>query len=258
MGLFAIKVMVKGFLDKESVSSKSFASYVRQYAHDPDIQFFAQRWHAISQPMPSDERIQFSTEPWAKELDRLCEIVLKANRRSTRFMKVDTAEGGEAVSQLVLPSSASKQLQKLPLPDKMEYSSLKSEDTDESSSFPSPPFIQNQYSEQELGFFNLAFPPQPSADLGNESELEEGNGKQPRLLTSAVDISTPGDGKKIIYKSLATSLGFLPLHESNESFNESELGPLLKPVAEESYLAEDRHSVVESSHVEEKTEITQG
>lgn len=149
MGLFAIKVMVKGFLNQDSVSSKSFTSYVRQHAHDPEIQFFAQRWLAISYPMPSDERIQFSTEPWAKELDRLCEIVVKSNRRSTRLMKVDTDESGNGTPKLVLPSTTSKRQLVLPQGDKLVYSSLKSEDTEDSESFPSSPF-QPKLSSSEL------------------------------------------------------------------------------------------------------------
>ena len=140
MGLFAIKVMVRQFLDQESVSSKSFASFVRQHANDPDIKFFAQRWVAISQPMPSDERIQFSTEPWAKELDRICDIIVKSDRRSTRLLTVHPADGGDTGVKVVLQGSATKLPSLTPRTDKVVYSSLKSEDTDESSSFPNSPY----------------------------------------------------------------------------------------------------------------------
>jgi hypothetical protein len=140
MGLFAIKVMIKGFLDQDSVSSKSFASYVRQHADDPDIQFFAKRWLAISHPMPSDERIQFSTEPWAKELDRLCEIIVKSNRRSTRVMAADTVSDAVTPAKVVLHQSTSKQSIGIPKTVKPVYSSLKTEDTEDSTSFPSSPY----------------------------------------------------------------------------------------------------------------------
>jgi len=144
MGLFAIKVMIKGFLDQDSVSSKSFASYVRQHADDPDIQFFAKSWLAISQPMPSDERIQFSTEPWAKELDRLCEIVVKSNRRSTRVMAADTVSDAVTPAKVVLHQSTSKQSIGIPKTVKPVYSSLKTEDTEDSTSFPSSPYQPKQ------------------------------------------------------------------------------------------------------------------
>ena len=169
-------MIVRQFLDQKSLSSKSFASFVRQCAHDPDIQFFAQRWHAISQPKPSDERIQFSTEPWAKELDQICEMILKENRRSTRFVKVDAREDHQGVSTLVLPSNSTMQRQSLPQTDKLEYSSLRTEDTDDSSSFPSPPMSQNKDSELSEEFFEPALSSQQISGYFNNAAEQEKEG----------------------------------------------------------------------------------
>ncbi len=271
MGLFAIKVMVKGFLDQDSVSSKSFASFVRQHADDPDIQFFAKRWLAISQPMPSDERIQFSTEPWAKELDRLCDIVMKSNRRSTRVMKADTADGtaGGAVTpaKVVLHQSTSKQSLGIPKTVKVVYSSLKSEDTEDSTSFPSSPYQPKQSSSSssasagaarlypslasEQAPESLLVPVSPKlSDYFNEVSQQD----DPDSALSAQSTMSPANEKTIPmslgarFRSQLSELSrsVLPSLESEASLQENDRKSLLNDVSEES------DQVIQSSHMEEK------
>ena len=255
MGLFAIKVMIRQFLDQDSLSSKSFASFVRQNAHDPDIQFFAQRWHAISHPFPSDERIQFSTEPWAKELDTLCEIIIKSNRRSTRLMKVDTAEGGGSVTKLVLPTSTSKQPQELPQADKVIYSSLKSEDTDDSSSFPSSPYhpkqssssstasvgaaplVTTQVSEQPPELLVVPESPKLSDYFNNVSEQDDSDtafSAQSTLSPANENKTVMSLGEKFKSQLSALSHSTLPSFESDASLNQSEKTRLLNNTEESS------------------------
>ena len=248
MGLFAIKVMVKGFLDQESVSSKSFASFVRQHADDPDIQFFAKRWLAISQPMPSDERIQFSTEPWAKELDRLCEIVVKSNRRSTRVMVVDTVDGAVTPAKVVLHQSTSKQSIAIPKTAQPVYSSLKSEDTEDSTSFPSSPYQPKQSSSSSSASVGAArLYPSLASEQAPESLLvpvspklsdyfnEVSQQDDPDSAHSAQSTMSPPNEKTIPmsmgarFKSQLSALSrsVLPSLESEASLNQSEKTRLL-------------------------------
>ena len=259
MGLFAIKVMVKGFLDQESVSSKSFASYVRQHAYDPDIQFFAKSWLAISHPMPSDKRIQFSTEPWAKELDRLCEIVVKSNRRSTRVMKVEAADGAPdgavTPAKVVLHHSTSKLSLTVPKTIKVVYSSLKSDDTEDSTSFPSSPYQPKQpsssssssavearlypslASEQTPESFLVPVSPKLSDYFNVLSQQDD-----PDSALSAQSTMSPENDKTIPmslgakFKSQLSALSrsVLPSLDSEASLNQSEKTSLLNNTGEPS------------------------
>ena len=259
MGLFAVKVMVKGFLDQDSVSSKSFASYVRQHAHDADIQFFAKSWLAISQPMPSDERIQFSTEPWAKELDRLCEIVVKSNRRSTRVMTADTAtgtaDGTVTPAKVVLHQSTSKQSLGIPKTVQVVYSSLKSEDTEDSTSFPSSPYQPKQSSSSSSASAGAArLYPSFASEQAPESVLVPVSPKlsdyfndvsqqdDPDSALSAQSTMSPANEKTIPmslgarFKSQLSALSrsVLPSLESEASLNQSEKTSLLNNIGESS------------------------
>jgi hypothetical protein len=267
MGLFAIKVMIKGFLDQDSVSSKSFASYVRQHADDPDIQFFAKSWLAISQPMPSDERIQFSTEPWAKELDRLCEIVVKSNRRSTRVMAADTVNDPVTAAKVVLHLSTSKQSIGIPKTVKPVYSSLKTEDTEDSTSFPSSPYQPKQSSSSssasagaarlypslasEQAPESLLVPVSPKlSDYFNEVSQQD----DPDSALSAQSTLSPTNEKTIPmsmgarFRSQLSALSrsVLPSLESEDSLNQSEKTRLLNNAEETS------NDLSESQPTEEK------
>ncbi len=259
MGLFRVKLMVKQFLDQESVSSKSFASFVRQHADDPDIQFFAKSWLAISQPMPSDERIQFSTEPWAKELDRLCDIVVKSNRRSTRVMAADiadgTADGTVTPAKVALHQSISKLSLGIPKTDKPVYSSLKSEDTQDSTSFLSSPYQLKQPSSSssasagaarlypslasEQAPESLLVPVSPKlSDYFNEVSQQD----DPDSALSAQSILSPINEKTIPmslgarFKSQLSGISrtVLPSLESEASLNQSEKSRLLNNTEETS------------------------
>ncbi len=255
MGLFAVKVMVKNFLDQDSLSSKSFASYVRQHADDPDIQFFAKSWLAISHPMPSDERIQFSTEPWAKELDRLCEIVVKSNRRSTRMMSVEQVDGSVTPAKMVLPQSTSKLSLRIPKTVDVAYSSLKSEDTDDSSSFPSSPYQPKQSSSSssasvsEAPFIparasgqvpdSLVVPRSPQLSDYFNLVLEHDNSDaalstQSTLSPTNENKSAISVGEKFKSKISEFSRSFLPSIGSDASLNQSEKTRLLTTAEESS------------------------
>jgi len=264
MALYSIKLIVKNFLNQDNTSSKSLANFLRQHAIDPDVQFFAKRWVAITLPTMTDERIQFSTEPWAKELDRICEIIVKSNRRSTQLKPIDSSVAEEVSAQIVSQRCGSK-TQVLPKSDKVVYSSLNSEDTDDTSSFPSSPYQSTQTRSSSTGsasaaplitghsfaqaseYVDPAFSKDPASDyLHNQSGQEEMDSAQSTL--SPVDINKLSFSlkDKFRYQPLATGSEFLPIEESDESFQPSERRPLLNDVSEES------DQVIQSSHMEEK------
>ncbi|CAM8646585.1 hypothetical protein MCEMSE6_02100 [Oxalobacteraceae bacterium] len=255
MGLFAVKVMIKQFLDQNSVSSKSFASFVRQNALDPDIQFFAQHWHAISHPFPTDERIQFLTEPWAKELDRICEIVIKSNRRSTRLTKVETVDGDETPAKAVLQQSTSKLSLGVPKTVNVVYSSLKSQDTEDFTSFPSSPY-QPKKSSSSSSASVVGAPLVPTRAFGQAPEplvvpespklsdyfnvVSEHSERDTEL--SAQSTLSPANETKIVMslgekfrsKLSALSRSTLPSLESDKSLNQSEKTRNFNDVSEHS------------------------
>ncbi len=255
MGLFAIKVMVKQFLAQDALSSKSFASFVRQNADDADIQFFAKHWHAISHPSPSDKRIQFSTEPWAKELDKICEIIIKSNRRSTRIMAVEEVDGAVTPAKVVLPQSTSKFSLTIPKTVDLAYSSLNSEDTDDSSSFPSSPFQHKQSSSSSSTSVGTAplvpaqvseQPPKPlvvpespklSDYFNNVSEQDDSD----TALSAQSTLSPANENKTVMslgekFKSQLSALSHstLPSFESYPSLNQIEKTRLLNNTEESS------------------------
>jgi len=258
MAFHSIKLIVKNFLNQENTSSKSLANFLRQHAFDADIQFFAKRWIAITLPKMTDERIQFSTEPWARELDRICEIIVKSNRRSTRVMAVDEGDGSVTPAKLVLPQSTAA---KLPLvSSKVVYSSFKTEDTDDSSSFPSPPpspykpkqssssssasvdaapLVSPQVCEQAKDDLMPVSPPQQDdsfAAYSAQSTLSPTN--EPKIRMSL--------GEKFKSLSSALSRNTLSALESGENLRQNEREPLLSDVSETSV------QLTESSQLEEK------
>jgi hypothetical protein len=262
------KSTVKKFLNQDVTTSKSLATFVRQNAHEPDLQFFAKRWIAITFPTMTDERIQFSTEPWAKELDRVCEIIVKANRRSTRVMAVDEVDGSVTPAKLVWPQTTPA---KLPLvTPKAEYSSLRMTDTtDDSSSFPPPPspYKPSQSSSSSSG---MTAAPRLFSTLDSkqspESPVDTGSPKlsdyfndvsqqdDPDSALSAQSTLSPTNepknpmslGAKFKSQLSALSRNVLSSFESDSSPQQNENEPLLNDVSEES------DQVIQSSHMEEK------
>ena len=264
MALYSIKLIVKNFLNQENTSSKSLASFLRQNAFDPDVQFFAKRWLAITLPKMTDERIQFSTEPWAKELDRICEIIVKSNRRSTQLKPIDSSSAEKLSAQMVSQRSGSKLLV-LPKLDKLVYSSLNSEDTDDTSSFPSSPYQSTKTRSSSTRSVNAAplitaptfvhasedldpvFPQnQESGYLHNGSEQEQMDSAQSTLSPTTVNKLTVAVNEKFEYQSMVTSRRFLPIQESDEGVENSEHQRLLNDVSEES------DQVIESTNGQEK------
>ena len=262
--VYAIKSIVKDFLNQNATSSKSLANFLRLHAFDPDIQFFAERWKAITFPKMTDERIQFSTESWAKELDRICEIIVKSNRRSTQLKPIDSS-GAEGVgAQMVSQGSGVKPLV-LPKPVVVVYSSLNSEDTDDTSSFPSSPYQSNQTRSssarsasaapliaghsfaQASHYLDPAIPQDPASDYWhNQSGQEEMDGAQSTLSPVDVNKLSFSLKDKFRYQPLATGTQFLPIEESDESLKRNERRPLLNDVFEES------DQMIQSSYKEEK------
>jgi hypothetical protein len=212
----------------------------------------------------TDERIQFSTEPWAKELDRICEIIVKSNRRSTQLKPIASSGAEEVSAQIVSQRSESKILV-LPKPDKLVYSSLNSEDTDDTTSFPSSPYQSAQIKSSSARSStaasllatptfahasensNTGFTKDPiSGDLQNESEQEGMDNAQSTLSPTAINKLSVALYEKFNYQSMVISSKFLPIQESDEAVENSERQPLLNDVPDES------EQVIENSNGDEK------
>ena len=147
--VFAVKMMIRGFLDQKNEQKKSFASVVRENSNDPDVLFFARRWVEILKPKslnekgkgPSKERIILNTESWAKEFDKICPMILKAQNRGYSMQPVAQNDGIDGRQPLYQRSSSlylksMPQLGTLPfsgLSEYLPYSSLIVDKEDESS-----------------------------------------------------------------------------------------------------------------------------
>lgn len=100
-----IKMLFKDYLEKKPSSKKTFADFIRQNGISPNVGYFAKRWLEISLPTPSDERIKLATESWAKELDRICPLLIKEQRRSARILpSVASVDDSEVQLQYRQPS----------------------------------------------------------------------------------------------------------------------------------------------------------
>lgn len=86
IAIFDTKELFKDYLKEKSSSKKSFADSIRKNGVSPYVVYFAQRWLEISLPTQSKERVKLSTESWAKELDRICPLLIREQRRSARIL----------------------------------------------------------------------------------------------------------------------------------------------------------------------------
>ena len=153
----------------------------------------------------------------------------------------------------------------MPKPDKLVYSSLNSEDTDDTSSFPSSPYqlaqIKSSSARSSTAASLLAVPTFPhtsensnpvftkdpiSDDLQNESEQEGLDNAQSTLSPTAINKLSVTLNEKFDYQSMAISRRFLPIQESDEGVENSEHQRLLNDVPDES------DQVIENSNGEEK------
>jgi hypothetical protein len=153
----------------------------------------------------------------------------------------------------------------LPKLDKLVYSSLNSEDTDDTSYFPSSPYQSTKTRSSSTRSVNAAplitaptfvqasedldpvFPQnQESGYLHNGSEQEQMDSAQSTLSPTTVNKLTVAVNEKFEYQSMVTSRRFLPIQESDEGVENSEHQRLLNDVSEES------DQVIESTNGQEK------
>lgn len=113
LAVYEMKQFLRTYRIMRLTESISFPEFLRNKSIGPNLYFFAKRWREISQPTPKDSRIHLNTEPWAKELDKICPLIEKEFRRSARV--VDGHQHSKhSQGWLVYPKSSQPSIPPLP------------------------------------------------------------------------------------------------------------------------------------------------
>lgn len=210
MAIFNTKEMFKNYVGKKSSSIKTFADFIRKNEISPYVAYFAKRWVEISLPTPSDKRIKLSTEPWAKELDRICPIIIKEQRRTVRILpSVENTDDNEA--HLQYRQSSHDNLPPLPLIIQPSHTNL-------------PPLtLKNQTSSSFVAYTRSDF------ESDKESSERGANSKQPQPQSyfSPMSPDTPED--KLALRRLITPSGSLPKFDLNVPYSSIHIGMPSQP-----------------------------
>jgi hypothetical protein len=86
LAVYEMKQLLRSYRTRRLTDTISFLEFLRVKGISSNIYFFAKRWQAISSPTKTENRIQLDTEPWAKEMDKICPIIEKLYRRSARII----------------------------------------------------------------------------------------------------------------------------------------------------------------------------
>ncbi len=201
IAVYEMKMLFKDYLLSKKSAKKPFSDFMRKHGIAPQVAYFAKRWLEISLPTQNDERIKFSTEPWAKELDRICPLIIKEQRRSSRILPTvsnDEASNvpGKVPGEVQLEYRLPIQVNLSPLPSLVDVQS-KSESgkVDDNNKPPQPQlnalspdtpddeFVWNRLfsSLEKLTKFNLDIPyssiqlGQPSSRIAEEPQIVVGH-----------------------------------------------------------------------------------
>ncbi|CAM8663483.1 hypothetical protein MCEMAEM21_00736 [Oxalobacteraceae bacterium] len=113
LAVYEMKQFLRTYRMMRLTENISFPEFLRKKSVGPNLYFFAERWREISQPTPTDRRIHLNTEPWAKELDKICPLIEKEFRRSARV--VDGHQRSKhSQGWLVYPKSSQPSIPPLP------------------------------------------------------------------------------------------------------------------------------------------------
>lgn len=226
LATFEIKMLFKAYLLERESGKINFSGFIRKNGVSQFVACFAKRWLEISLPTPNDERIQFSTEPWAKELDRICPLIIKEQRRSSRIMptvtKNDNTEApGEAQLLYRKPSKPSLP----PLPTIIA----------ESPSFDAHSPVEQQASSGSSSFF--AYSPYKMIPQKKSNEIDDYR-NQPQQNLNALSPDTSFEERTS--RNLSESRNNLPKFDLDLSYSSINLGELSRP----SFINENNHQIV--------------
>lgn len=113
LAVYEMKQLLRSYRTRRLTDTISFLEFLRVKGISSNIYFFAKRWQAISSPTKTENRIRLDTEPWAKEMDKICPIIEKQYRRSARIIK-DKNRGRSTQEWLVYPNPAPDNIPPLP------------------------------------------------------------------------------------------------------------------------------------------------
>lgn len=95
MAAFEMRQLLKAYCNRQTDSRQNFVEFLRRHGVGSEVYYFARRWVEISLPKPSAARGLFGTESWAWELDRICPLIIKEQRRSARDWSTEEACSAE-------------------------------------------------------------------------------------------------------------------------------------------------------------------
>ena len=73
-----MKHLLRAYIKTKAATALSFSIYLQSVIIPNDVHFFAKRWVAMSQAKRSQQRMQFDTQSWAKEMDNICPLIIDA------------------------------------------------------------------------------------------------------------------------------------------------------------------------------------
>lgn len=198
IAVYEMKILFKDYLLSKQSVKKPFSDFVRKNGIAPQVAYFAKRWLEISLPTPNDERIKFSTEPWAKELDRICPLIIKEQRRSSR----------------ILPSPSNNETSEVSGGVQLQYRRPTQENL---SPLPSMPDEHSSF---------VAFSPFDAQSRSDSGKIEDSS-KQPQPQLDALSPGAPGD--EFTLDRLISYLEKLPNFDLNIPYSSIHLGQPSQP-----------------------------
>ena len=100
LAVFEMKRFLNNYRKEKQDRSLKFSDYLRFIAIPQDVNYFAQRWMAISHRHRVEQRKKFETESWAREMDSICPMIIKAFHRQAR-VNLSNADRNASVRNLI-------------------------------------------------------------------------------------------------------------------------------------------------------------
>ncbi len=109
LAVYEMKQLLRDYRKRRLTENLAFSDFLRGKGLTPSMHFFARRWLEISSGEQTDARIKLSTEPWAKEMDRICPLIVREFRRGARIVSSE-----DRLGWLLYPSSLTESVPPLP------------------------------------------------------------------------------------------------------------------------------------------------
>ena len=113
VAVYEMKQMLRSYRILRLTETVTFVEFLRRKGIGSNLHFFVTRWLEISFPTATASRIQLATEPWAKEMDKICPLIEKEFRRRARVVG-SHQPSKYAQDRLVYPKSPLPSIPPLP------------------------------------------------------------------------------------------------------------------------------------------------